>query len=125
MGQVNRSTRPAKKRLSRLPQDKRSQPGQGFSVDEKSSDKALSPDEVANMTLKKFSKSKLSLVVYSKLLGENIRFVSDELIYQERQEGKEVVYSVEELELLLGKSPEELKEIHRVKKEFPSSMVIE
>lgn len=82
---------------------------------------------VQNMPLDTFAGANLVLKVASKVLGEDILFVSsDETAKKLKDEGF-IVYTAQELKTIvrLNPSPETLKAIHEVKNVFPESKVVQ
>ena len=80
--------------------------------------------EVEEMVLGDFARAGLVVRVRSRLLDEEVLFVSDN-VRNVDEEGELVVYRAAEL-LLLGKlTPEGVRDVHRVKRIFRGSRVTE
>lgn len=80
--------------------------------------------DVEDMALDAFAQAGLVVRVRSRLLGEDILLVSDN-VQGVNEEGELVVYRVREARRLLALAPEDLQEVHRVKRAFPGSRVTE
>ncbi len=100
-----------KEQAPRLPSDARLQAPEGFSAREK----MLNTDKD-----KLFDK-----IIYSRLLGENIRVISDSLEPGESLNGEVVTYTESEIRILKERSKETLKIAHEFKKEFKGSKVVD
>lgn len=79
---------------------------------------------VVEMTLEAFSTAGLVVRVTSRLLGEDVLFVSDNAEDVD-ETGDIVVYRAEELLRLVQLPQECIRTVHRVKKAFPGARVTE
>jgi hypothetical protein len=75
---------------------------------------------VAEMSLEDFAHAGLVVKVKSRLLGEEVLFVSDNV--RDLDESGPVVYRAAELRLLEGKTPEDVKRLHRMKAIFGGTL---
>lgn len=76
---------------------------------------------VAEMSLEDFAHAGLVVKVKSRLLGEEVLFVSDNVRDLDESAGP-VVYRAAELRLLEGKTPEDVKRLHRMKATFGGTL---
>lgn len=80
--------------------------------------------EVAQMPLDQFATAGLKLLVRSVVLGgEVVLFASDNVIVTDEEHRGHVVYFARELRELIGASPEDLRQIHAVKRTFKGSIL--
>ena len=106
------------------------QPGETF---EASEDKArpyleqgmLRSFEPRTDSVEDFKSHNLAIRIRSKVLGEDIWLVSNEATREHLQAEGLPVYLADEISHLKGLSPEELRKINTVKKQFEKSRVIE
>ena len=91
----------------------------------KSKEPTITKEQIVKMPLKEFNSNNLAIKVYSKVLGREIWFTSNEKMRDQLDEGKLIAYLPQELEHLIRikPEPEELKKIHLVKETFTESEV--
>jgi hypothetical protein len=84
-------------------------------------------EDVVNMPLDTFAKANLIVKVASKILGEDILFVSNDEIAKKLKDEGFVVYTGQELKTIVRLNPdmEALKRIHEVKQVFSGSKVVQ
>ena len=74
--------------------------------------------DVAKMTLAEFARSGRTVRVRSRLLGEDIWWVANKTLKDAVPDPTLVVYTAAELRLMVRVTPQELINIHRIKKTF-------
>jgi hypothetical protein len=78
----------------------------------------VSAEDVARMTLAEFARSGRVVRVRSRLLGEDIWWVANESLRGTVPDPTRAVYTAGELRHLVNISPQDLINIHRIKKTF-------
>lgn len=84
----------------------------------------LSEAEIAAMPLAQFARSRLRLVVHSKVLGETVVFAADNARLDPGE--RRTVYRAAELRALAGLAslrPGELRQVHRAKRTFKGTIL--
>lgn len=84
-------------------------------------------EDIVNMPLDTFAIANLEFKVASKVLGENILFVSNDEIAKKLKDEGFIVYTAQELKTIvrLNPDPEALKRIHEVKQVFSGSKIVQ
>ncbi len=75
-------------------------------------------DDFSRMTLSEFAQSRRTLRIRSHMLGEDVWWVSDESLRRTVPDPTLVVYTAAELQHLVDISPQDLINLHRIKKTF-------
>jgi hypothetical protein len=75
-------------------------------------------DDYSRMTLSEFARSRRMLRIRSRVLGEDVWWVSDESLRLTVPDPTLVVYTAAELRHLVDISPRDLINLHRIKKTF-------